>query len=266
MNKYNTFEKLKFNQIGSILNLVISNPVGRNCIDGILHAELGQAFRQINQDDTIRVVVLTGDPTGKAFCAGGDLNWLQSQTASGEGFVEALRQGVEIVNALLEMRQPVVAMVNGHAIGLGATLALTADVCFMDQNAKIADPHVGIGVVAGDGGALLWPLLIGPNRAKEFLMTGDALTGAEAARIGLVNHAVPSEELEARTQAFARRLAEGPRLAIELTKKSVNLLVRQLGCQLLPATLALEGLTFNTADHREAVRAFFANEKPRFGG
>ncbi len=122
-----------------------------------------------------------------------------------------------------------------------------------------------IGVVAGDGGAAIWPLLIGPNRAKEFLMTGDAISAEEAATIGLINHAVSPEELEEKTYAFAKRMAEGPRLAIELTKRSVNIFLQQMTTSTVTASLALEGLTFASADHREAVRAFMAKEEPQFG-
>jgi enoyl-CoA hydratase len=129
----------------------------------------------------------------------------------------------------------------------------------------IADPHVKIGVAAGDGGSIIWPLLLGHNKAKEFLMTGDALTGAQAEAIGLVNHAVPPEELEAVTYKMAQRLASGARLAIELTKRSVNMHLERTMAGMLEASLALEGLTFNTTDHNEAVRAFFAKEKPQFG-
>jgi enoyl-CoA hydratase len=160
--------------------------------------------------------------------------------------------------------QPVLAMINGAAIGLGATLALFADISFIDEAAKIADPHVSVGVAAGDGGAVIWPLLIGPNRAKEFLMTGDALTGREAAALGLVNHAVPAAELEARTYALAQRLATGPRLAIEFTKRAVNLYLRQVLNQVIDASIGLEGINFRTADHAEAVRAFLAKERPVF--
>ena len=144
----------------------------------------------------------------------------------------------------------------------GASLALFGDIVFADETATIADPHVTIGVVAGDGGAIIWPLLVGPNRAKEFLMTGDPLTGAQAERIGLVNHAVPADELAARVDQMAQRLAHAPRLAIELTKRSVNIQVNNLVNNILHASLALEGITFRTEDHRDAVKAFLSRSKP----
>lgn len=262
---YQGYKALKFQQEGSILTVMMSNPEARNAVNADMHRELPLAFAEIALDESVRVVVLTGDPAGGAFCAGGDMTWLEAVRDSSRKFGKVMQEGRDVVRNILETPQPVIAMVNGHAMGLGATLALCCDICYMDENARIADPHVGVGVVAGDGGAFLWPLLIGPNRAKEFLMTGQPMTGSEAANIGLVNHAVAADQLHEQAYAMARRLAEGPQLAIEWTKRSVNLLVNQAANSVLTASLALEGMTFNTADHREATRAFLAKEKPQFG-
>ena len=170
-----------------------------------------------------------------------------------------------MVKNLVAVPQPVVGLINGHAMGLGATVALYTDVQFMSEDAKIADPHVAIGVVAGDGGAGIWPLLMGPNRAKEYLMTGDAINGKVAEQLNLVNHALPAGEVREAAYAFAKRLAEGPQYAIELTKRSVNMIISEVVGNVVTASLAMEGLTFNTPDHKEAVRAFIAKDKPTFG-
>lgn len=262
---YNGYQALRFERDGSVLTVTISNPAARNAINGVLHEELALAFAQIARDREARVVVLTGDPAGRAFCAGGEFNWLTEVAGSPEKVDRVIQDGTAIIRNMLATPQPIIGMVNGAAVGLGATLALHCDITYMDEAARIADPHVGVGVVAGDGGAVIWPLLIGPNRAKEFLMTGDPLTGREAAAIGLVNHALPAAELTSAAYAMARRLAEGPRLAIEWTKRSVNLAINQLANTVLPASLALEGITFCSSDHREALRALLAKEKPRFG-
>jgi enoyl-CoA hydratase len=262
---YDDYRALKFERLDATLTLSISNPGSRNAINSDLHEELPRAFARVARDRSIRVVVLTGDPAGGAFCAGGDLPWVTQVQSDADLFDQVMRDGRDIVHNMLAMPQPVIGMINGHALGLGATLALCCDITYMDEAAKIADLHVAAGVVAGDGGAVLWPLLIGPNRAKEFLMTGDPLTGRQAADIGLVNHAVPSAQLREAAYAMAARLERGPRLAIEWTKKSVNIFVQQVCDSVLPASIALEGLTFNTTDHREAVRAFLAKEAPAFG-
>ena len=155
---------------------------------------------------------------------------------------------------------------NGAAAGLGATLALLCDVIIADERAVIGDPHVKVGLVAGDGGAVIWPQLVGYARAKEYLMTGDALTANEAERIGLINHAVPDAELDARVDAFAKKLAAGAPQAIKYTKVSVNLALKALAHTILDASMAYEMLTFKTNDHREAVASFLEKRKPNFTG
>ena len=260
------YQRLLINQSpNGVATITLSKPDRRNAMDELMHAELPAAFQELSENDDVRVIVLTGDVRGEAFCAGGDLEWVNSASKDGAKFSKILREGVAALKAIASARQPVIAMINGPAIGMGATLALFCDISYMANSAVISDPHVKIGVVAGDGGSIIWPLLLGHNKAKEFLMTGDALTGEQAEKIGLVNHAVPVDELEQAVYAMATRLATGARLAIELTKRSVNMHLERTMAGMLEASLALEGLTFNTADHDEAVRAFFAREKPQFG-
>ncbi|MFZ4704104.1 MAG: enoyl-CoA hydratase/isomerase family protein, partial [Candidatus Methylumidiphilus sp.] len=167
-------------------------------------------------------------------------------------FVEARR----IIVDLVDLPQPIIAAVNGSAAGLGATLALFCDVIYVSETAKIADPHVRIGVTAGDGGAVIWPLLVGPARAKEYLMTGDSLTAAEAERIGLVNRVFPAEHVLPQAQALAERLTKGSRIAIRSTKLSVNKLVRDAVSLVLDTSLALEKECFSTPFHKQAIELF----------
>jgi enoyl-CoA hydratase len=261
----NKYQRLVLERKGAILTIKLSSPEKRNAVDAFMHAELPQALREAALDRTIGAIVLTGDPAGRPFCAGGDLEWIRVLSeGTGDDYGVVMREGVEVLRAMIDAPQPIISMINGAAMGLGATLGLFADVSFMDENAKIADSHVSVGVAAGDGGAVIWPLLIGPNRAKEYLMTGDPLTGKQAAEMGLVNYAVPAAELEAKTYAFAERMANGPRLGIEMTKRSVNLYLRMILNQVIDASLGLEGITFRTDNHKEAVRAFKAKEKPNF--
>jgi enoyl-CoA hydratase len=259
------YQRLVLERKGAILTIKLSSPEKRNAVDAYMHAELPQALREAAMDRTIGAIVLTGDPAGRAFCAGGDLEWIRILSeGTGDDYGVVMREGVDVLRAIVDAPQPIISMINGAAMGLGATLGLFADVSFMDEDAKIADSHVSVGVAAGDGGAVIWPLLIGPNRAKEYLMTGDPLTGKQAAEMGLVNYAVPAAELEAKTYAFAERMANGPRLGIEMTKRSVNLYLRMILNQVIDASLGLEGITFRTENHKEAVRAFKAKEKPNF--
>jgi len=138
--------------------------------------------------------------------------------------------------------------------------------CYAAEDAKIGDPHVKVGLVAGDGGAVIWPQLIGYARAKEFLLTGDLLTGAEAARIGLINRALPAAQLDAVVDEMAQRLANGASRAIQWTKLSVNTALRQVAQQVMDTSLEYEARSNLTKDHQEAVKAFREKRAPRFTG
>ncbi len=172
----------------------------------------------------------------------------------------------KIIFSLLDLPKPLISKINGHAVGLGATLALFCDVTFMADTARIGDPHVSIGLVAGDGGAVIWPQLIGFARAKEFLMTGALLDARKAEAIGLINHCVPVAELDREVDQFCDRLANGATQAIRLTKATINLELRRIAERLLPAGLAHEAETVRTRDHAEAVAAFAEKRPPNFTG
>ncbi|MDP6704794.1 MAG: enoyl-CoA hydratase-related protein [Alphaproteobacteria bacterium] len=259
---YDSYRCIEAERRGRILTLTLNNPP-LNAVDDVIHEELARIFADVQLDDEADIVVLTG--AGRAFSAGGDLNQMKEAYAEGEmrlTLVDAKR----IVFSLLDLEKPIIARVNGHAMGLGATIALFCDVIYMSTAARIADPHVSIGVVAGDGGAVIWPQLIGYARAKEYLMTGKPLTGEEAARIGLVNHAVAPEDLDEAVYGFAEELAAGPQKAIRWTKVSANIGLKQLAHSIMDTSLAYEWITFKTEDHGEAIDAFLEKRKPNFTG
>lgn len=259
---YSRYECLSVERDAKVLTVALNRPQALNAINAQLHTELSQVFADIAQDADTEAVVLTGK--GRAFCAGGDIKWFQDMTPAQLDalFAEARR----IIIDMLEVEQPIVAAVNGPATGLGATLALFSDVIYAADNARIGDPHVRVGVVAGDGGAIIWPWLVGAARAKEFLMTGDLVSAGEAERIGLVNHVVPAGELLDTARAFAQRLANGPRLAIRGTKVSVNKILRDTVNLVLDTSLAIEKQCFHTEDHREAIQSFVEKREPKFTG
>src|SRR6516164_9817116 len=145
-----------------------------------------------------------------------------------------------IVFRMLECNKPIIARVNGHAVGLGATIALLCAIIIAADHAKMGDPHVNAGLVAGDGGALIWPQLIGFARAKEYLLTGDLMTAAEAERIGLINHVVPADQLDEKVYGLARRLAAGAMKSIRWTKQTINIPLRQLAHSMMDLSLSLE--------------------------
>jgi enoyl-CoA hydratase len=261
---YRDYNTLTFRRDDRILTVALSRPEQMNAVDARMHAELARVFSEINADPDTDVVVLTG--AGRAFSAGGDLNWLEAMAADPAEFRRVTVEGKAIIFSLLDVEKPVIAKVNGACVGLGATLALFCDVIFASERAKLGDPHVLVGLVAGDGGAVIWPQLVGYARAKEYLFTGDQLDARRAAEIGLINHCVAADQLDATVDAFARRLAGGAIRAIQWTKVCVNIGLKQLAHSILDASLAYEGQSNATQDHREAVRAFLERRKPRFVG
>ncbi len=256
---YENYRALKFQRAGRVLTVTLNQPESLNAVSAVLHTELSRVFADIAQDKTVDAIVLTGE--GRAFSAGGDLSWFHgmSQEDLDRLFVEARK----IIIDILELPQPLITAINGLAVGLGCTLALFGDVIFAADNAKLSDPHVLIGVTAGDGGSVIWPLLAGPARAKRYLMTGDSLTAAEAERIGLVTDVVPADELVERAQALAHRLATGSQIAIRSTKASVNKILRDAVNLVLDTSLALEKECFTTQFHKDAIAAFLARSTTR---
>ena len=254
---YENYRAIAFSKEGRVLTVTLNQPESLNAVSSILHTELSRVFADIAQDKTVDAVVMTG--AGRAFSAGGDLSWFHGmpQEDLDRLFVEARK----IIIDMLELPQPLITAVNGLAVGLGCTLALFGDAVFAADNARLSDPHVAIGVTAGDGGSVIWPLLVGPARAKRYLMTGDSLTAAEAERIGLVTDVVPAQELVSRAQALAQRLAAGSQIAVRSTKASVNKLLRDAVNLVLDTSLALEKECFTTQYHRDAIAAFLARSQ-----
>jgi enoyl-CoA hydratase len=263
--RYSKFSRLFIEQSGAVLTVSLNRPEALNAVDRLMHAELANIFETAALDDTVAVIVLTG--AGAAFSAGGDLDFMQQMIDDPRlQEIEGSALAKRTILGLLECPKPIIAKVNGDAIGLGATLALFCDLIIAAEHARIGDPHVRMGLVAGDGGAVIWPQLVGFARAKEFLLFGTLLSASEAERIGLINHAVPASELDAKVDAIAAKLAEGARLAIGWTKTSVNAVLRRMVSDSLDASLALEAITMRSDDHQEAVAAFREHRKPRFTG
>ena len=258
------FETLQLERVGDVLKVTIAHPTSPlNAVDARLHHDFTALFAMLRREAQARAVVLTG--SGKAFSAGGDFAWfpeLRDMAA-----LDALRRDAkQLIWDLLDVEIPIVAAVNGHAMGLGASIALLCDVIFMADTATIGDPHVKVGIVAGDGGVAIWPLAVGPARAKQYLLTGDPLTAAEAERIGLVNRVVPAASLADEAMAFAARLAAGAPLAVRYTKIAVNKLIKDALNVAFDASTALELVTFQSEDHREALAAIKEKRPPQFKG
>lgn len=260
-----TYVTAEFREDG-VLWVALNRPERRNAIIPAMHAELAPLFRRIAADREVAVVVLTG-AGDRAFCVGADFQGMQSTIDDGPpdpAHRDLLVGSTDIMRAQLGVPQPMLAAVNGDAIGFGATLALFCDVVFMAAEARIGEPHIKAGLVAGDGGTILWPLLLGPHRGKELLFTGDLVDGTEAHRLGLVNHVRPRAELAQVVAALAGRLARGPQAALQFTKRLANADLLDRANRLIDASLAMEALSLAGPDHREAVAAFLERRDPVF--
>jgi enoyl-CoA hydratase len=268
MSMYDKFDLVKVTQEGGLLTVAFNRPERLNAVgDG-----MGRQFEEIlmiaREDTSVRAILVRGE--GRAFCAGGDVKEFDEEAKAGTTppakKVYSLLHGAEIVDIMLSVPQPLVAAVQGYAMGLGATYALFCDVVIAAETAVFADAHVAIGLVAGDGGAVMWPLIMPIGAAKWYLMTGDRISGTEAARLGMVLKAVPEDQLLEEATKMARRLAEGAPLAIQGTKRAINKIIHNRVDQVLEHGLLLEGATFTSQDHKEAAAAFVEKRKPNFTG
>ena len=257
-------ETIRLERDGDVLVCTIDRPGSDfNAIDAQLHDDLGDLMRLLKRERSARAILLTGSK--KAFTAGGDRSWFRELTSIER--LDALRRDAkQLIWDLLDVEQPIVAALNGPAVGLGASIALLCDVVVMADHATIADPHVRVGIVAGDGGAAIWPLLVGPLAAKRYLLTGDAVSAADALAMGVAAQVTTPDHLMPAAMSWARRLADGAPLAIRATKLAVNQQVKLALLTSFDYSTAAEIATFLSVDHAEALDAMAERRPPRFEG
>lgn len=257
------FKTIELTREGRLLRITLNRPDQLNAINLDLHDELPDALWFAQGDTGSDVVVLTG--AGRAFSAGGDLDHIARNAADPRLFDHEARMAKRLIFTLLDIDKPVICRLNGHAVGLGATIALMCDIIIAAEGAKIGDPHVGLGLVAGDGGAVIWAQRIGLARAKEYLFTGEILTAAKAAEIGLINHCVPADQLDAKVDELCGKLLGGATQAIRYTKILTNLELKRIASAVMDAGIAYESLSVRSADHLEGIAALREKRPPRFG-
>ncbi|MFC8043858.1 enoyl-CoA hydratase/isomerase family protein [Nocardia sp. NPDC057353] len=238
---------------GPVRTVLIDRPDELNAVNADLHRALAEVWRHLAADTGARAVVLTG--AGRAFSAGGDLNWITSFLDDPVARDESIREGAQIIEELLRFPLPVIAAVNGAAMGLGASIAVLCDIVLMSEQAYLADPHVAVGLVAGDGGAAFWPLLTPILRTREFLYTGDRIDAATAVQVGLASRVVAPAALLAEAHALAHRLAAQPVEALRGTKRVVNMYLSQALGGPMQAGFAAEVVSMQSAEHRDRLRA-----------
>ncbi len=245
---------------GRKLTLAFNRPESLNAFDKVMHDDLPAALAFARDDAASDLIVLTG--RGKAFSAGGDFSHILQNADNPEEFDHEIAMARKIVELLLDIEKPVVCRLNGAAVGLGATIALLCDIIIASEKARIGDPHVNIGLVAGDGGAIAWPMRIGLTRAKEYLLTGELVGARRAEEIGLINRCVPPEELDAATDELCDKLLAKPQFALRKTKALTNIEVKRLCDLLMEPGLAWESQSIRLPEHRLAVEALMQPSAP----
>ncbi|MFD4838508.1 enoyl-CoA hydratase/isomerase family protein [Achromobacter sp. NPDC058515] len=255
---------LKVETIDQVAWVTINRPEALNAVNAELHTALSRVFIDLGERRDIKAIVLTG--VGRAFCAGGDIEWMRAAIRDPDSFEVVTWEAKRIVYSMLDCEIPIVGRINGDAVGLGATLALLCDITIMNAEGRIGDPHVKVGLNAADGGGFLWPQMIGYGRARELLLTGDLLSAEEAVKLGAIGHALPADQLDEKVNAVLQKLRNGATKAIRWTKAGYTIPLRQVAHSHMDAGIAYECLANRTADHAEAVEAFAAKRKPVFTG
>jgi len=227
---------------GPVRIVVLNRPDSFNAADEALHHRLAEVWGELDADPAVGAIVLTG--AGKAFSGGGDLDLLDRMVTDVELRLSIMDEAITIVRSMTAVRVPIVAAVNGPAVGLGCSLSSMCDVVLIEENAYFADPHVTLGLVAADGGALTWPLLTSLLRAKEYLLLGDRLPATDAVALGLANRVVPQGESRAEAVALAHRLAALPPQSVRETKALLNRAVRAAVESVLVDAVASETASF----------------------
>jgi enoyl-CoA hydratase len=248
-------------KIGAVHAVSINRPEAFNAVNEELHHAFATIWRSLTADDDVKVVVTTG--VGKAFSAGGDMvmfgRLIEDSVARQFQIHEARTVFLEVIN----FPKPLVSAVNGPAVGLGCSIALLSDFLMMGESSYLADPHVAVGLVAGDGGAAMLPLLIGLMKAKEYVMLGDRITAPVAEKLNLVTKVVGDEAVLEEALALGERLAALPPQALRATKVAMNMHLSRAALGVLEYALAEEFTSFSTAEFEERVAAFRARSRQK---
>ena len=239
---------------GPVRIVRLCRPDQLNAVNDELHRGLARVFPQLSADPDARVAVITGE--GRAFSAGGDFDLLQRMANDRTLRRDVIAEGREIVLNLVRCRIPLVAAVNGPAVGLGCSVIALSDIVYMAESAYLADPHVAVGLVAADGGPITWPLHMSMHLAKEYAYTGDRISAERAAEIGLANYVCPDGEVLPAALKAAHRIAALPRQALEATKRILNMHLERAVLATLDYALAAETESFDTPELRANIDRF----------
>jgi len=257
------FNLLKFVKETPLAIITINRPEVRNALSNALVEELAEAFSQVKKDPEIRTLIITGEGD-KAFMAGADIKELEERD-----FIkgrEQTRRRQEVFNMLWEMPIPVIAAINGYALGAGLELAIACTLRLASSNAQMGSPEINLGIIPGDGGTQRLPRLVGFGRAMEMALTGGMIDAEEAYRIGLVNKLVEPENLMEEAKKYAGKLAAKSPLAVQYAKEAVNRSLEMGLYEGLAHESYLHALACATEDKKEGVKAFLEKRKPEYQG
>lgn len=251
---YDLPDVIRVDADGPVRVVRLTRPEQLNAVNDDLHLGLTRVFPQLSADPDARVAVVTGE--GRAFSAGGDFDLLDRMAKDRVLRRDVIAEGRELVLNMIRCRVPVVAAVNGPAVGLGCSVIALSDVVYMAESAYLSDPHVTVGLVAADGGPLSWPLHTSLLLAKEYAFTGERISAARAAEIGLANHVCPDDEVVPAALTAAQKIAALPQQAVEATKRVLNLHLERAVLATIDFAMASETESFDTEDLRANVDRF----------
>ncbi len=259
------FSTLEVRISGHVAEIVLNRPATHNSVSPQMHMEIKNAFLSMRRAEGVRAIVFAAN--GKSFCAGGNFDDILADRANNEHRNVMRAEARQLLLAVAESPIPVITALQGDAVGLGATLIMATDAIIAARTARISDPHVVIGLAAGDGGCVAWPLQMGLLRSKRYLLTGDRLSAEDAFHMGLVTDLVATaQDVLPAARALAARIAQLPPLAVQATKRTLNQVFRNRFEEVFEMGLALEMETFVSEDVVEAIAAFREKRRPIFKG
>ena len=262
LDRYRKYHALKIDSPGDrILRITFDKPETMNSLDAEGHRELTYIWRDIDEDENVSSVILTGK--GKAFSAGGDFGMIEDMIEDHKARARSWKEARDLVYNIINCSKPIVSAINGAAVGAGLVAGLLADISIAGRSAKIVDGHTRLGVAAGDSAVINWPLLCGMAKAKYHLLLCEPMDGEEAERLGMVSLCVEDNELQEKAIHIAERLRDSAPAATRWTKYALNNWYRMAGPS-FDASTALEMLGFASPEAAEGVRSHREKRSPKF--